>query len=102
MITKLTNKEKMIANIIFILEYKTNKKQQDKLIGRGYLFESKDYTNRVRVNMKIFNGKGNKELNEMYMDILREFASDWIEYDNSTQDITIDNDGVAWVRKEDE
>jgi len=102
MVTKLSNKEKMIANIIFILEYKTTKKQQDKLIGRGYLFESKDYLNRVRVNMKIFNGKGNKELNEMYMDILREFGSDWIEYDNSTQDITIDNDGIAWVRKEEE
>ena len=105
MITKLTNKEKMIANIAFILEHKTNKNQKDKLKDRGYIIkyfeggEKYDDYARYRVNMKIFDGKGNKELNELYMDIIREFGSDWLEYDNSTEDIIVDDNGIAWVNE---
>lgn len=105
MITKLTNKEKMIANIIFILEHKTSKEQKKKLKDRGYIiqyFEGEErYESyaKYRINMNIFNGKGNKELNELYMDIIREFGNDWLEYDNSTEDITVDDNGVAWVNE---
>lgn len=105
MITRLTTKEKMIANIIFMLEHKCTDAQKHLLVQRGYLlkFETEEnpykYTCRHIVNMDIFDGKGVKELNEMYMDVLREFGGGWTEYENSTESISVDANGVAWTRE---